>query len=372
MTLNDGHPMLATDGTVEPDGSYDVLVVGAGQAGLTVGYYLKQAGLRVLIVDAADRVGAAWVHRWESLILFTPRRYNAMPGLPFDGDPNQEPTRGEVIDYVQRYATELDLPVELNNCVIALDYREERYAAELSSQTITADQVIVATGPFQQPRIPPFAASLASDIYQTHSTGYRRPSDLPQGRVVVVGGGNTGYQIAEELITDHEVILAVGSRQTPLPRRLLGRQLFWWLTKLGLQRVSVDSRLGRRLSERETLIGSSPRKAKREGIILKPRALSAAGRTIRFADGTEAEADAVIWATGYQSDYSWINISVFDDRGRPRHRRGVTDQAGLYFLGLSWQYTRGSALLGFVSDDARHIAQQIASRTRSIPTERPR
>lgn len=359
MTLPGTRPTPATDPKADPQGSYEVLVIGAGQAGLTLGYYLQQAGLRFLIVDAAHQVASAWAQRWESLVLFTPRRYNAMPGRPFDGDPDQEPTRHEVIDYLHRYATELDLPVELNSRVSVLDYRDGRYAAELPARTILADDVIVATGPFQQPRTPAFASSVDSDVYQTHSTGYRRPSDLPPGRVVVVGGGNTGYQIAEELAADHEVVLAVGSRQTPLPRRLLGRQIFWWLSKLGVLGISVESRLGRRLSGRDTLIGSSPGKAKRVGIGLKPRAVEASGRTVSFADGTKTDADAIIWATGYQSDYSWIRIPVVDDRGRVRHRRGVTEQPGLYFLGVQWQYTRGSALLGFGSDDARYIAQQI-------------
>jgi putative flavoprotein involved in K+ transport len=359
MSLYGRHTTSTWQPGTDSDGSYDVLVIGAGQTGLTVGYYLKQAGLRFLIVDVADQVGLAWAQRWESLVLFTPRRYNAMPGLPFDGDPDQEPTRDEVIDYLHRYATELDLPIELNSPVTVLDYRAGRYAAEVPGGTILAEHVVVATGPFQQPRIPAFAPSLAPDVYQTHSIGYRRPSDLPPGRVVVVGGGNTGYQIAEELAADHEVVLAVSSRQTPLPLRLLGRQIFWWLTKLGMRRISVESRLGRRLSERETLIGSSPRKAKRYGITLKPRAVDASGRTLRFADGTKTDADAIIWTTGFESDYSWIQLPVVDDRGRVRHRRGVTDQPGLYFLGLQWQYTRGSALLGFVSDDARYIAHQI-------------
>ena len=340
--------------------SLDVLVVGAGQAGLTVGYFLRQAGLRFLIVDGASQVGSAWAERWESLVLFTPRRYNTMPGLAFDGDPDREATRDEVIDYLQRYATQLDLPIELNSPVTSLDFRDGRYAAVVPGRTILADQVVVATGPFQKPRIPAFASSVAADVHQTHSTGYRRPSDLPPGRAVVVGGGNTGYQIAEELAAGHEVVLAVGSRQTPLPDRLLGRQIFWWLTKLGILSLTVESRVGRRLSQRETLIGSSPRKARRAGIVLKQRAVGASGRTVRFADGTEAETDAIIWATGYRPDYSWINLPVVAD-GRVRHRRGVTDQPGLYFLGLTWQHTRGSALLGFVSDDARYISRQVAA-----------
>src|SRR5205085_9590222 len=142
----------------------------------------------------------------------------------------------------------LDLPIELNGPVTALDHREGRYAAEVPGRTILADQVIVATGPFQQPRIPAFASSLTSDVYQSHSTGYRRPSDLPPGRVVVVGGGNTGFQIGEELAPTREVHLAVGTRQMSLPQRLLGRDAFWWLTKLGLLDKSVETRMGQRAS----------------------------------------------------------------------------------------------------------------------------
>jgi putative flavoprotein involved in K+ transport len=288
-----------------------------------------------------------------------------MPGLPFDGDPDREATRDEVIEYLHRYATELELPVQLNSPVTSLELRDGRYAAELPGRTIVADQVIIATGPFQKPRIPSFASSVADDVYQAHSTGYQRPSDVPPGRAVVVGGGNTGYQIAEELAADHKVVLAVGSRQTPLPLRIFGRQIFWWLTKLGILSASVESRLGKRLSQRETLIGSNPRKAKRRGIELRPRAIDVSGRTVRFADGAQLDADAIIWATGYHPDYSWLKLPVVDADRRVRHRRGVTDQPGLYFLGLTWQHTRGSALLGFVSDDARYIRDQIVARGRA-------
>jgi putative flavoprotein involved in K+ transport len=359
MTLPETQPTSAADPKADPQGSYDVLVIGAGQAGLTLGYYLRQAGVRFLIIDAADQVGSAWVQRWDSLVLFTPRRYNAMPGLSFTGDLDREPTRDEVIDYLHRYAAEFDLPVRLNSPVTALRHTDGRYVAELPTGRIHADQVVVATGPFQRPRIPDFASSVASDVYQIHSGTYRRPSDLPPGRVVVVGGGNTGYQIAEELAADHAVVLAVGSRQPPLPRRLLGRQIFWWLTFLRMQRITIDSRLGRKLRERETLIGSSPAKAKRRGITLKPRAVDASGRVVRFADGTSVDADTIIWATGFESDYSWIQLPVADEQGHLLHRRGVTDHPGLYFLGLQWQHTRGSALLGLGSDDAKYIAHRI-------------
>jgi putative flavoprotein involved in K+ transport len=203
-------------------------------------------------------------------------------------------------------------------------------------------------------------------VFQTHSTGYLRPSDVPPGTVLAVGGGNTGFQIAKELSTDHETVLSVGSRQMPLPQRFLGRDLFWWLTKSRLLRTTVESRLGRRLRDRDTLIGSSPRElSRRYGVPVKPRVVDAVGRTIRFADGSELEVDAVIWATGYRPDYSWIELSVLDVDGRVRHRRGVTEVPGLHFVGLTWQHTRGSALLGWVHEDAEFIAEQIELQKRS-------
>jgi len=215
--------------------------------------------------------------------------------------------------------------------------------------------------PFQTPNVPQLAERLAPEIFQTHSTAYRKPSDVPQGTVLVVGGGNTGFQIAKELSATHRVYLSVGSRQTPLPQKVLGRDLFWWLTKTRLLSKTVESRLGRRLQHRDTLIGSSPRQLKkRYGVELKPRVVDASENTIHFVDGRELKVDAVIWATGYRPDYPWIDLPVFDPDGRVRHKRGVTDVPGVYFLGLTWQHTRGSALLGWVGDDAEFIAEQIS------------
>ena len=180
----------------------------------------------------------------------------------------------------------------------------------------------------------------------------------------MVGGGNTGFQIAKELSATHSVVLSIGSRQKPLPQRLLGRDLFWWLTKAGVLKKNIDSRIGRKLSTRDTLIGSSPRELERRyGVELKPRAAGADGRRVTFEDGTELAVDAVIWATGYRPDYSWIKLPIFDQEGRLRHRRGVTDAPGLYFLGLTWQHTRGSALIGWVKEDADFIAEKIDEAT---------
>jgi putative flavoprotein involved in K+ transport len=340
---------------------YQVVVVGAGQAGLAMGYFLARQGRRFVIVERADSVGAAWRKRWDSLTLFTPRRYSALPGLPFPGDPDGYPTRDEVIAYLERYADTFQLPIELNSEVRELQRGDDgRFRLELEDRTVTADQVVVATGPFQTPFVPKLAERLSPDVAQTHATGYRRPDEVPQETVLVVGGGNTGFQIAKELSATHRVALSIGSRQTPLPQRLLGRDLFWWLTKARILDKSIETRLGRRLSTRETLIGSSPRELKRQyRVELKPRAVGAEGRTVRFEDGSVLEVDALIWATGYRPDYSWIELPVFDD-GRLRHRRGVTDVPGLYFLGLTWQFTRGSALIGWVKDDAEFVAERIA------------
>jgi len=338
---------------------YDVVVIGAGQAGLAGGYFLARQSRRFVILEAADAIAPAWRERWDSLRLFTPRRYDGLPGLAFPGDPDGYPTGDEVVAYLEQYAAHFELPIELGSRVRSLTKGDGTFVLDLGDRLVEAEQMVVATGPFQVPRVPAFADSLAPEVFQTHSTGYRKPADVPEGTVLVVGGGNTGYQIAKELSASDEVKLAIGSRQTPLPQRLLGRDLFWWLTRLGLLEKTVDSRVGRRARHRDTLIGSSPRELRRHGVELKPRVVGISGRTVSFADGSRLDVDAVIWATGYRPDYSWIELPVTDETGAARHRRGVTDVPGLYFLGLSWQHTRGSALLGWVADDAAFVAEQI-------------
>jgi putative flavoprotein involved in K+ transport len=354
-----------------PDSRFDVAVIGAGQAGLAIGYFLAQQGRRFTILEASDSIGAAWRGRWDSLVLFTPRRYDSLPGLPFPGDPDGYPGRDEVIDYLESYASTSELPVQLNSPVQSVASTNDGFGfiLNLGTRMLEADQVVVATGPFQVPNVPAFAVDLAPTVAQMHSTGYRRPNDVPEGTVVVVGGGNTGFQIAKELSAAHSVHLAIGSRQTPLPQRLLGRDLFWWLTKTGLIKKTVESRLGRRARDRDTLIGSSTRDAKRHGVEVKPRVVGAAGGAVAFEDGSELNIDAVIWATGYRSEHSWINLPVFDQNGAVLHRRGVTDVPGLFFLGLTWQHTRGSALLGWVKDDAEFISERIAANTNERPNQ---
>ena len=337
-------------------------MVGAGQTGLALGSFLRRDGRDFVILERAGEVAPAWRQRWDSLTLFTPRRYSALPGLVFPGDPEGYPTRDEVTAYLERYAARFELPVELDSAVDELERDDGRgFRLQVGGRRITADQVVVATGPFQTPYAPKLAERLDPDVFQTHAVGYRRPDEVPGGTTLVVGGGNTGFQIAKELSATRDVVLSVGSRQKPLPQRVFGRDLFWWLTTTRILDSTIDSRLGRKLSTRDTLIGSSPRELKKRfGVALKPRLVDGDRRTARFADGSQLAVDAVIWATGYRPDYSWIKLPIFDEQGRLRHRRGVTDVPGLYFLGLTWQHTRGSALIGFVKADAEFIAKQIA------------
>jgi putative flavoprotein involved in K+ transport len=351
-----------TDKPKNPSGDrFEVAVIGGGQAGLAVGYFLAKQGRHFTILEASGSIGAAWRSRWDSLVLFTPRRYDSLPGLPFPGDPDGYPGRDEVITYLEKHASTFGLPVQLNSAVESAASGDDAFILNLGARTLEADQVVVATGPFQVPNVPAFAADLASDVVQMHSTGYRRPSDVPEGTVVVVGGGNTGFQIAKELSATHSVHLAIGSRQTPLPQRLLGRDLFWWLTKTGLIKKTADSRIGRRARDRDTLIGSSTRDVKRHGVDVDPRVVGVSGGAVTFEDGRELNVDAVIWATGYRYEFGWIDLPVFDQNGAVLHHRGVTDVPGLFFLGLTWQLTRGSALLGWVKDDAEFISERIAA-----------
>jgi putative flavoprotein involved in K+ transport len=344
----------------------DVVVVGGGQAGLAIGYFLARERRDFVILDAANAPAAAWHERWDSLRLFTPVRNDSLPGLPFPGEPDTYPGRDDVVAYLTDYAERFDLPVELDSPVRAVRAAEDGYAVELDDRSYRAEQVVIATGPFQVPRVPAIAERLDPEVVQLHSAAYRRPDQLPSGRVLVVGGGNTGFQIAEELSRTHEVHLSIGSRQPPLPQRIAGRDLFRYLEALGLMRVTVGSRLGRRMQDRDTLIGSSPRAARRRhGVRLLGRAADAHGHEVTFSDGTGLEPASVVWATGFVLDHSFVHVPVFDDTGRLVHRRGVTGSPGLYFLGLPWQHTRGSALLGWVQDDARFVAERIAARVES-------
>ena len=298
-----------TSQNASPDRLLDVVVVGGGQAGLAIAWHLDRQGLRFVVLEAGSELGHTWRDRWDSLKLFTPAQYDALPGMPFPAPADTYPTKDPVADYLQAYATAFDLPVRLNARVTSLSRTDDGFEVRTADDTFRARQVVVATGPFQVPFVPPAAQGLEPSVTQVHSAGYRNPEALPGGPVLVVGGGNSGFQIAEELAATRQVDLSIGERAPMLPQRLAGRDLFWWLTRLRLLRVTVDSRLGRRASRREFIIGTNKRRLRKVGVRFRPRLVEADGRTVRFADGSTLHGvGVVVWATGYRSDYTWIHI----------------------------------------------------------------
>lgn len=341
----------------------DVLVIGAGQAGVATGHELSRYRRRFEIVDAGPEIRHVWRSRWDSLRLFTSGRYNSLPGLPFPAAADVYPGKDDVAEYLRAYATRFRLPVRLSTPVTSLTRREGTYIAKAGQATVEARQVVLATGPFDVPFTPPVAARLDPDVHQLHSADYRRPDALPPGSVLVVGAANSGCQIALELSATRNVELSVGRRLPTIPQRPLSRDVWYWGTRLGLDRITADSRLGRRLAGRDQVIGIGPRQlARRHGIRLRPKVTDASARAVTFADGGVGEYDVVVWATGYVKDNSWIDIpDALDERGQLRQSRGVTPSPGLYTLGMTWQHTRGSALLGWVGNDAAFLAEQIES-----------
>lgn len=354
----------------KPD--YDAIVVGAGQAGLAAGYFLSRAGLRFTLLDANENVGAAWRNRWDSLRLFTPTRYNALPGLKFPGPSYALPGKDDVADYLALYARQFRLPIKLGRTVSSL-YREGgRYVVRTSDgRSLTAAAVIVATGANQQPHVPAFAPRMASHIVQMHSSDYRRPERLPQGKVLVVGAGNSGVQIAIELAHAGRQVVLSGRDTGSLPRQFLGRDIYDWLWPT-LMRPSVQSLIGRRLMRGrlfsgDPLIGVPANTISRRGVSRTGRIVGAKGGLALVEGGSVVPGvSAIVWCTGFRPDYSWLELPALGLDGYPSHRRGIAQGvAGLAFLGMRFQYRMGSALLGGVGEDAAYVVDQIAAHVRA-------
>lgn len=342
----------------------DVLVIGGGQAGLAAAFFLAGADIPYTVLDKGKEVGEVWKRRYDSLTLFTPRNYSELPGMRLAGDPDGFPVKNEIAAALKRYAEDHQLNIRLETEVLALRSENGEFAAETNRGTFTARHVIVATGPFQTPWVPPMAQQLDPGVVQMHSAHYRNPSDLRPGTALVVGGGNSGAQIAAELAASRRVILSAAHRMNFFPLIFAGKSAFWWFDVLGILNAPSDSLVGRKVRRRpDPVFGFELKRLLAEKrIALKPKAVHAEGRTVRFEDGTAAEVDNVVWATGFRFDYGWLQIpGALNGEGKPLHERGVSPIEGLYYVGLPWQTSRYSALIGGVGRDAEAIVKRIAA-----------
>lgn len=341
--------------------SYNTIVIGAGQAGLAIGYYLKQKSLSFLIIDSNSRVGDSWRHRYDSLILFTPRSHSALPGMNVEGAPHGYPNKDEIADYLENYSRHYNLPVQLNTAVINLFKKNEQFHLVTNKGNYVAKNIVVATGPFQKPFVPDVEKDVLKDIFQIHAAHYKNPTQLKEGTTLIVGAGNSGVQIATELAESREVYLSVGKRMKFLPYTLLNRSIFWWFQVLGVSKATIHSKLGQFMKKNDPIIGKELKPLLSRGIVKKVSKVSKAdGKSLICQNGEKVQPENIIWATGYYNDYEWIEIpNIIDKNNNVIHDRGITKEKGLYFLGLSWQYRRGSALLLGVGKDAKFLANHI-------------
>ncbi|MBY7141802.1 NAD(P)-binding domain-containing protein [Virgibacillus sp. NKC19-3] len=337
---------------------YDVIIIGGGQAGLAMGFSLKQKNIHFVILDENEQTGMSWRKRYDSLHLFTPRSYSQLHGFHLKGDPNGFPEKNEIAAYLNAFKIKNDLPIIHQEKVIKLTQNEkQKFLVATPNKTHKAKQVVIATGAFYNPFVPNVHDGTAN--FEIHASQYRNPSQIPNGNVLIIGAGNTGVQIAAELSKTHQVTLSQSKPMKSIPQNIAGRSIFWWLETFRIGRAKPNSFIGKILREREPLIGNDYKTVQNNVEIVGRLSEIKEGKAY-FNNGITKQVQNVIWATGYRNDYSWIQIDgVLSNQGRPLHSFGVTNVAGLYFIGLSWQRKRSSALIYGVSDDAKYIAQKI-------------
>ena len=348
----------------------ETLVIGGGQAGLTMGYQLSQHDLPFRIIDANERVGDAWRNRWDSLRLFTPNRLNRLPGMRFPGFRWGFPSKDEWADYLESYARKFDLPVETGVRVERLTREGDRFVATSGGRGFEADNVVVAMSSWQRPRVPDFASELDPRIVQFHAVEYKNPRQLQDGAVLVVGAGNSGAEIASELARTHKVLLsgagngAVPFRPESVPARLMmmvvGRVIFHRV-------LTTKTPIGRKarpkwISTGEPLIRVKPKDLAAVGVERVPRVTGVQNGLPQLEDGRSVDVANVVWCTGFQPGFSWIDLPVLGPQ-EPLHRRGVVEsEPGLYFIGLKFLYSVSSEQIQGVGRDASYIAGKIAAR----------
>ncbi|MBW3603667.1 MAG: NAD(P)/FAD-dependent oxidoreductase [Actinobacteria bacterium] len=358
----------------------ETVVIGGGQAGLSVGYHLARRDLPFVILDANDRIGDAWRHRWASLRLFTPARHDGLDGMAFPAPGATYPTKDEMADYLQAYADRFDLPVRLGVEVDRLSYDGTRFRVAAGERVIEADNVVVAVGTDQRGRIPAYAPQLAADIVQLHSVDYRRPSQLKDGDVLVVGAANSGVEIALDVAGGRRVWLS-GRHPGHVPIDIDGVAYRYVLSRLVLRvlfhRVlTVDTAIGRRARRhvdrlRTTVVRTRPRDLGAAGIERVARVSGVRDGLPLLTDGRVLEVANVIWCTGYHPGFSWVDLDVFEGQ-EPRHRSGLVDELpGLYFVGLDFLHSVSSGMVHGVGRDAARVADAIATRMATRPHASP-
>jgi len=357
------------------DDYFDVVVIGGGQAGLATGHYLAERGLRFVILEAHDRIGESWRRRWDTLRVFTAARYDGLPGMPFPAERHYFPTKDEVAEYLEAYARAMELPVRLGIRVDRMaraDDDRRAFVIHAGAHLIVANQVVVATGAWHEPRIPDFAAELRADILQLHSSGFTDPSQLRPGPVLVVGGANSGGEIAHRVARDHETWL-VGRDTGQMPFDINGRMarladpLIWFMANHVL---TVANPIGRRARPSLQARGAPLERVRKSDLAeagvkrIYARVSGARDGLPVLEDGQVMDVSDVIWATGFRHEYPWIQLErrVVDDDGWPIHERGVSTAApGLYFVGVPFLYSLASPLIGGVGRDARYLVERIAA-----------
>jgi putative flavoprotein involved in K+ transport len=353
------------------------VVVGGGQAGLSVGYHLARRGRPFVVLDASQRVGDAWRQRWDSLRLFTPARYSGLVGMPFPAPPWYFPTKDEMAEYLEAYAARFQLPVRTGVEVDRLSRQDGRLVVAAGERRWEADNVVVAMANYQRPRVPAFAAELDPGIVQLHSADYRNPAQLQDGAVLVVGASNSGAEIALELAAGRRTWLS-GRDVGQVPFRIDGTAARLLLVRLVFRVVfyrvlTTSTPLGRRLRPKLTGRGMPLVRARAgdlaaAGVQRAPKVVGTRGGLPLLEDGRVPEVANVIWCSGFHPGFSWIDLPVFDERGAPvQHRGVVTGEPGLYFVGLHFLYAASSAMIHGVGRDAGHVADAIAARAPRSP-----
>jgi putative flavoprotein involved in K+ transport len=364
--------------TNPPDNGLDTIVVGGGQAGLAVGYYLAQQKRHFVILDERDEIGDAWRMRWDSLRLFTPAKYDGLPGMAFPGDGLVFPSKDELAAYLRAYADRFNLPVRTGVRASRLWREHGRYVVASADGRWEADNVVIATGSTQTPNVPTFADQLPASVVQLHSAQYRNPDQLQEGPVLVVGLGNSGAEIALEVARIHPTIVA-GEPSGELPvrhGRTAARFVLPFVRFAGLHVLNFNTPIGRKVlpklrEQAAPLIRTKRADLIAAGVTLVPRVTGVQdGKPM--VDGEKLSGITnVIWCTGYRDDFRWVDLPAFDEKGRPRQYRGVSESAdGLYFLGQEFQFAVTSATLPGMSRDAAYLARRIGSATRRTGSSR--